>query len=91
MIPWTIRGPDGSAPIQTYNAEVSRAMAACLPIGFLHRARLLGHAGLMGTLPEQVVRGRLRELGRSYTILRRLRRRLNRWFQWDFDATPRDR
>ena len=80
MLPWRIQRADPGPPFETFDADVSRTLAACLPEDYLNRSRLLGWAPLHWPLPEEMVRSRLWELGRYYSRPQRLRRFLVRWF-----------
>ena len=81
MLPWRIQRADPGPPFETFDADVSRTLAACLPEHYLNRSRLLGWAPLRWPLPEEMVRCRLWDLGRYYPRTQRLRRFLARWFE----------
>jgi hypothetical protein len=84
MLPWRIQRADSGPPFETFDADVSRTLAACLPEDYLNRSRLLGRVPLGWPLQEEIVRGRLWELGRYYSRPQRLRRFLSRWFgRWE--------
>jgi hypothetical protein len=83
MLPWWIRRTDTRARFNTFDADVSRALAAILPEGYLNRRVLLGRAGLGEDLAQWVVEGRLWELGRQYKLHRRLWRILARAIPWN--------
>ena len=80
MLPWRIQRADPGPSFETFDADVSRTLASCLPEGYLNRSRLLGWVPLHGPLPEEIVRCRLWELGRYHSRPQRLRRFLARWF-----------
>jgi hypothetical protein len=80
MLPWRIQRADPGPSFETFDADVSRNLAACLPEVYLNRSRLLGRAPLKWPLPEEIVRCRLWELGRHYSRPQRLRRFLARCF-----------
>ena len=83
MLPWWIRRTDTRERFQSFDADISRGVAAILPKGYLNRERLLGNAGLLGVLAEHVVESRLCELDREQKPHRRLARLLGRAFQWN--------
>jgi hypothetical protein len=80
MLPWRIQCADPGPPFQTFDADVSRTLATCLPEDYLNRSRLLGSVPLSWPLPEVMLRCRLWQLGRYYSRPQRLRRLLARWF-----------
>jgi hypothetical protein len=80
MLPWRIQRADPGPPFETFDADVSRTLAACLPEDYLNGSRLLGWVPLHWPLPEEIVRCRLWELGRYYSRPQRLRWFLVRWF-----------
>ncbi len=83
MLPWWIRRTDTQARFRTFDADISRALAAILPRVYLNRRVLLGEAGLGEVLADWVVTHRLRELGRQYKLPGRLERFVNRLIRWN--------
>lgn len=68
MLPWWIRRTDKDTRFMTFDADISRALAAILPEGYLNRGVLLGKAGLGEDLARSVVTDRLWELSKQYKV-----------------------